>query len=265
MESYDPTPLIDLCEAILVDGEISADEVYHLSEFLNATPDCTLHWPGKQLATLLVEVWKDGEISAEELGQVAELLMEIHSHWLERIAKDGIDVPASLLPAAETEDTETLALPRIDFETTITSFTTGNYEYEVDLSEPSCTCDDWKEKRSKLPKRHFGRCCKHIISLLHNVPFKGKVRVLIDAFASTGTTPHPEREWSAGSLDGKNVFVSSPAYEWSDILVQNSGSWTRYKYNTVELRWAYQKEPPQANLLLNILTSAFPQALNAKK
>ena len=38
MESYDPTPLIDLCEAILADGELSADEVYRLSEFLNASP-----------------------------------------------------------------------------------------------------------------------------------------------------------------------------------------------------------------------------------
>ena len=80
MESYDPTPLIDLCEAILADGELSSDEVYRLSEFLNATPDCTLYWPGKQLATLLVEVWKDGEISPEERQQEAELLMDIHVH-----------------------------------------------------------------------------------------------------------------------------------------------------------------------------------------
>ena len=129
MESYDPTPLIDLCEAILADGELSADEVYSLSEFLNASPECTLHWPGKELATLLVEVWKDGEISLDELGQVAGLLMEIHTHWHDRIAENGIDVPASLLPAAEQEDTETFSLPKIHFKTTITSFTTGAYEY----------------------------------------------------------------------------------------------------------------------------------------
>ena len=265
MESYDPTPLIDLCEAILADGELSADEVYSLSEFLNASPECTLHWPGKELATLLVEVWKDGEISLDELGQVAGLLVEIHTHWHDRIAENGIDVPASLLPAAEQEDTETFSLPKIDFKTTITSFTTGAYEYEVDLSDPSCTCDDWKEKRSKLPRRHFGRCCKHIISLLKNVPFRGKVRPLIDAFASTGTTPHPEREWCAGTLDGDNVFVSSPAYEWSDILVQSSGDWAHYKYNVLDSRWAYQKEPAQANLLLEILTDAFPETAQSKK
>lgn len=264
MESYDPTPLIDLCEAILADGELSTDEVYHLSEFLNATPECTLHWPGKQLATLLVEVWKDGEISPEELGQVAELMMDIHSHWHERIAEAGFDVPPSLLPAAEAENTDDFELPKIDFQTTITSFTTGSYEYEVDLSKLSCTCHDWETKRSKLPKGHFGRCCKHIISLLKNIPFKGKVRDLIEAFATTGTTPHPEREWSPGLLDGNNVFVSSPAYEWSDILVQNSDRWTRYKYNVTESRWAYQKAPAQADLLLKILTDAFPQAAGGK-
>ncbi len=260
MESYDPTPLIDLCEAILADGEISADEVYRLSEFLNASPDCTLHWPGKQLATLLVEVWKDGEISLEELGQVAELLMEIHTQWHVRAAEEGLEVPPSLLPAQEVEDTESFELPKIDFKTTITSFTTGDYEYEVDLGELSCTCDDWEEKRSELPRNHFGRCCKHIISLLKNIPFKGKVRHLVDAFASTGTTPHPERDWSYGTLDGNNVFVSSPAYEWSDVLVEDGGHWTRFKYNVIESRWAYQKEPAQADLLLKILKDAFPQA-----
>ena len=90
------------------------------------------------------------------------------------------------------------------------------------------------------------------------------MRDLIEAFATTGTTPHPEREWSPGLLDGNNVFVSSPAYEWSDILVQNSDRWTRYKYNVTESRWAYQKAPAQADLLLKILTDAFPQAAGCK-
>jgi hypothetical protein len=100
---------------------------------------------------------------------------------------------------------------------------------------------------------------------MKNVPFRGKVRILIDAFASTGTTPHPEREWYAGTLNGDNVFVSSPAYEWSDILVQSSGNWAHYKYNVLDSRWAYQKEPARANLLLEILTDAFPEATQSKK
>ena len=100
---------------------------------------------------------------------------------------------------------------------------------------------------------------------MKNVPFRGKVRILIDAFASTGTTPHPEREWCAGNLDGDNVFVSSPAYGWSDILVQSSEKWAHYKYSVLDSRWAYQKEPAQANVLLEILTDAFPETAQSKK
>lgn len=257
MESYDPTPLIDMCEAILVDGELSTDEVYRLSEFLNVTPECTLHWPGKQLAELLVEVWKDGEVSTEELQQVADLLMDIHAHWHENLADGDVEIPPSLLPGTDIEEPAEFALPPIKFQTTITSFTTGQYEYEVDLSGPSCTCHDWESRRSELPEGHFGRCCKHVISLLKNVPFKGEIKHFIEAFATTGTTPHPKKNWVASMLDGQHVYVSSPAFEWSDILVQTKDGWERYEYNVVESRWAYKKEPSQPEPILEVLTQSF--------
>jgi len=257
MESYDPTPLIDMCEAILADGELSSDEVYRLSEFLNATPECTLHWPGKQLATLLVEVWKDGEISQEELQQVAELLMDIHAHYHEHLAKEHVEIPASLMPGSDIEEPDGFALPNLTFKTSITSFTTGQYEYEIDLKGPSCTCHDWESRRSELPEGHFGRCCKHIVSILNNVPFKGEAKPFIEAFASTGTTPHPKKDWVASLLDGQHVYVSSPAFEWSDILVQTNDGWQRYEYNVVESRWAYKKEPSQSEQILQILAQSY--------
>ena len=73
---YDVKPLIALCEQILHDEEVSAEELYELAEFLNANPEAGKHWPGNQLVGPLQEVWADGVIDSRELAIMEGIIVE---------------------------------------------------------------------------------------------------------------------------------------------------------------------------------------------
>jgi len=257
MEKYDPSPLIDLCEGILADGELSSDEVYRLSEFLNATPECTLHWPGRQLAELMVKVWKDGELSHEELDEIALALADIQREWHQQVAGQAPDVPPNLMPAQTLDLRQNFVLPSIHFQTTVTSFSDSAVQYEVNLDGPECDCEDWVTRRSEVPKGHFGRCCKHIVSLLRNIRFQGPLDEFLEAFSETGTTPHPGKDWATALVDGARCFFSSPAFEWSDVLLKTSEGWKRYGFNMADGRWAYQKAPAEAGAIEELIKREF--------
>ena len=55
--AYDVKPLMALCEKILLDEEVSVEELYELAEFLNANPEAGKHWPGNQFVEPLQEGW----------------------------------------------------------------------------------------------------------------------------------------------------------------------------------------------------------------
>jgi hypothetical protein len=49
MSSYDPTELLQLCDSITADGELTYDERYQLAEWLNSHAEACAHWPGSSL------------------------------------------------------------------------------------------------------------------------------------------------------------------------------------------------------------------------
>ena len=83
---YDVKPLIALCEKILLEEEVSVEELYDLAEFLNANPEAGKHWPGNQFVEPLREVWADGVIDNHELALMERLIVETRREWRRRVA-----------------------------------------------------------------------------------------------------------------------------------------------------------------------------------
>jgi hypothetical protein len=53
MIDHDTRELLDLCEAISEDGELTYDELYSLAEWLNEHRKASLHWPSNLLVAPL--------------------------------------------------------------------------------------------------------------------------------------------------------------------------------------------------------------------
>ena len=83
---YDVKPLMALCEKILLDEEVSVEELYELAAFLNANPEAGKHWPGNQFVEPLQEVWADGVIDSRELALMERLIVETRREWRRRVA-----------------------------------------------------------------------------------------------------------------------------------------------------------------------------------
>ena len=67
--------VLQVCDGILEDGEISGDEAYGLASWLNENREACFHWPGNELVPLLKEIWADGKVTKTELRQLGRALI----------------------------------------------------------------------------------------------------------------------------------------------------------------------------------------------
>ncbi|HIN76088.1 MAG TPA: hypothetical protein EYM96_07865 [Rhodospirillales bacterium] len=73
----DVEALLQLCKALISNGDLDEDGVRQLSEYINESPDVTESWPGNILLEPLQKAWSDGNIDYEELKVLAKLLAYI--------------------------------------------------------------------------------------------------------------------------------------------------------------------------------------------
>lgn len=247
--SYNPAELLAVCDAILWDGELNTTELYGLAEWLNNHREACFHWPGNLLVKPLQEVWEDGDVSAEELQRIGQILSNIQAEWVHRQIPEKI----YYLKPPPIIDLSTAQLPVIDYNCRVESYSDPGSFYEIGLSGPTCSCPDWRTRRSRLPPRHLSRCCKHVLAAYSRAAPDDGWPIWLGAFISDAVPAHPNQEWFLGEVKKKPVLMSSAPRDWSNVFAPKGSSYDRFGYNVLEHRWAYGTAPSNSKLIVEMI------------
>lgn len=251
---YDPGELVALCGSIVEDGELSGEEIYSLADWLNNHREACFQWPGDLLVQPLQEVWADGKVNKTELRAISRLLLRIRKEWGKR-QKQAADERMSqyISAAAMNFDLASAQLPSIPVVLQVKSHSEKGLKYQVDLSEPSCTCPDWMGGRSRIPVGHLTRCCKHVLDAYSQIEPESGWPGWLGAFFSSGWPAHPHQNWFVIESRGGFALISSAGKGWANVFVEVDGSYDRFGYNVEERRWSYGVAPPGCRRIAKIL------------
>ena len=250
MTTYDPTELLGIIEAIVEDGELTADEIYGLAEWLNDHKEAWYHWPGNLLVEPLQAIWADGKLTKTELRQMARLLGSIRKEASKRQSQEALgNARAYAEDCARNFNPDAPQLLLIPFSFKIRSESDPGEYYDVDFNYPTCTCPDFRSLRRKLPLGHLTRCCKHIMKTYAQMEPDSGWPVWLEPFLGNGFPPHPEQEWKLLPADSFPTLISSAPHEWANVFVWDQGAYDRYGYNIHEDRWSYSIAPPNSRMI----------------
>lgn len=186
--------LVALCASILDDGEITPDEAYQVAEWLNNHSDAAEQWPGNELTQPLQEIWADGVVGKRELHRLARLLISVQREWARHPETQIASITKQPSLRFAQLDVDDVRLPSLQGKFRVPSQSEPGRFYKVDLSGPSCSCPDWRGRRSRLPVGDLTRCCKHIMHVYATLVRKDADGWL-PAFIESGWPPHPKAEW----------------------------------------------------------------------
>lgn len=251
---YDPTELIKICESITENGELSGDEIYYLSQWLNEHREACYHWPGNLLVKPLQIVWADGKLTKTEMKQIGRILVEIQTEWVRRQTDAALEpfrkYAQKIIPEIDLRKPK---LPSIPITLSIRSFTEPDIYYPVDLSTPSCTCPDWKKRRKKLSQLHLSRCCKHILYAFNLIEPADGWPGWLGAFIKNAYPPKPDQDWMVINLNNRYVLISSACDGWASVFAKKGKTYERFGYNIDEGRWAYGEKPTNSRTIVKAI------------
>ena len=251
---YDPSELISVCGAIIEDGELSGDEIYGLAEWLNNHREACFHWPGDLLVQPLQDVWADGKINKTELRTISRVLLRIRKEWGKLQKQEAAErMKEFIATTAMNFDPRYAQLPSVPLVLQIKSQSEKGLKYQVDLSEPSCTCPDWLGGRRNISVGSLTRCCKHILTAFIQIEPDCGWPGWLGAFFNSGWPPHPHQSWSVLSLGRSYALISSPAKGWANAFVKGNEGYDRFGYNIEERRWSYGIAPPGCRAIAKLL------------
>jgi hypothetical protein len=251
---YDPSELLKVCDSILEDGEISGDEAYTLSNWLNEHREASFHWPGDSLVPLLQQIWEDGKVTKTELRQLARALVRIRKESVKRQSQRAAnEAIAAAKQAFRSFDLSQPVVPLLPYAAEIKSHSERGVRYHVDLSFPSCTCPDFMTRRQSLPVGHINRCCKHVFDAYRQLVTVEDCRGWMRGFIENGWPAHPDSEWSVVPVDGSYILASTAPNGWSNIYAINGHEYGRFGYNLAEERWAYGEAPGHADEIVSVV------------
>jgi hypothetical protein len=251
MQTNFAVEFLKLIDEIAEDGELSRNEVNQLITWLNNNKDGRRTWPAQEFFSLLKDVTSDGKMDKQEWRQVGRLIQKVRREWArEHAHSDSKSVKEDKVVTTAMFDDANPRLPSIAASIRVASLSEPDVDYLVDFSGPSCTCPDFKSKRSKLPVGHLSRCCKHIIEAYSQVrPSKGWPSWL-DSFLENGHfRTHPQQEWAVVNCGGSNFLVSSANPEWGNVYAKIDNENLKYGYSINDDRWSYSDEPQDATKL----------------
>lgn len=257
MDDYNPNELIAVCDSILEDGEISGEELYRLAEWLNGNQEACHHWPGNLLVAPLQEVWADGRVTKTEMRQIGRLLIQIRKAWAKRQTEAALQ--SAFDNAARIASALNLSQPRmpsIPYVTRVRSQTDSSMFYEVDLSEPRCSCPDWQSKRYALPQAHLSRCCKHVFTAFGQLEPESGWPGWLGAFVNLSWPPHPSQQWMVIRTGRGLVLASTAPAGWANVFAPENGTYDRFGYNVTEDRWSYGTEPTDSERIARAIIQA---------
>ena len=256
-----------LCDSILDDGEVSAEEAYAIAEWLNDHPVVARSWPANELVKPLQEIWADGSVNRRELHRLARVLISIQREWAGRTSERVSSVADRRLPAfAPSVVAGDPRLPSLDAKLRIPSSSDLGAFYDVDLAGPSCTGPDWRARRSRLPQGHLTRCCKHVLDAYAQLSYEQEVEEWLHCFIDTGWPASPRTEWKLLTVESDKVLVSSAANKgWANVFAKDDHTYMRFGYNIEEERWAYGSEPEGSSVIVAAIQSLSEAQRNPKR
>ena len=254
MASDSTGDLIRLCASILDDGEVTPDEAYQLADWLNKHPKESEQWPGRELIQPLQEIWADGSVSKRELHRLARLLISVQREWAKRPQTEITTITGDPIPEFSDTRVNDVRLPSLSGKFRVPSQSESGIFYEVDLSGPSCTCPDWRTRRSRLPPGDLTRCCKHVLHVYATLPRQAGGDGWLRAFIENGWPASPGAKWHLLTVgSGKVLFCTASDKGWANVFAKEGREYLRFGYNVDERRWAYGSEPDGAGAIADAI------------
>ncbi len=242
---------LKLIEEIAQDGELSYKEIYQLAEWLKNNKEGRKSWPASVFFPLLKNVFADGKIERPEAEQVGRLIQKVRREWARENSLCGAKLDPSQLDNLITKfDSSKPVLPVIENQFKVAATGDPNAVFQVDFTEPSCCCDDFKTNRQHLPTGHISRCCEHIMLGYSQIRPDDGWPSWLDSLLEAGFRPLPNQKWTVVQLGGRNYLVSSADPNWGNIYAQVDGEDLKYSYHLTEKRWAYDSVPQDAEALI---------------
>ncbi|MDX9788867.1 MAG: SWIM zinc finger family protein [Desulfobacterales bacterium] len=131
----------------------------------------------------------------------------------------------------------------------------GN-EYVVDLSQLSCTCPDFVERRAGFPVTDFRRCCKHISKTIIGEKINTKItrENIIKAFIRKASLDdkgvpvfnkmlHIQINEKIRGTRSFYIIIDKSKSPWVDIIDFTALTYMKCGYNFDENRFAYGQSP----------------------
>ncbi len=262
MENDDTSELVILCEEILEDGEVSVEEIRRLGKWLEDNQACRYTWPADVLTQPLQEVLLDDKVNKIELRKVSTLLRGIQKEWAIRQNQQAQqDAVAKATAIAKAFDLSCAHLPSIPITLSIASHSERGVVYSVDLTGPSCNCPDWKSNRSTLAIGDPTRCCKHVFDAFSRVRPPSGWPGWLEAFFEEGWRVHPSVRWRVLDVFGLLVLASTAPVDWANVFAPwGNVGYQRFGYSVPQRRWAYNKEPLNADSIAKAIRSGLLDA-----
>lgn len=141
--------------------------------------------------------------------------------------------------------------PELDVDVTVGSFSEPGVTYTVNVEQLTCTCPDWRIRRSHHEGRDAGRLCKHLAQLWQEAlgdRLDTLTRLVVQMAVHKGAPVQYHR-----LLDEKRqrlAIIAGSGQDWVNVAAYwepRPGSRkdveVAFGYSTVEGRWAYGEKP----------------------
>ncbi len=139
----------------------------------------------------------------------------------------------------------------------------GTQTYSVDIAALSCTCPDFQKRRSSLPERSIGRCCKHLSAAIVNDPSVFRKLGAVERCILEIGRAKPEYQVGQTAAGGELVVGTDLDSPWldvffrkhkkGDLLGRPTGEWAMYGLHLATWEWSYGDGPRGAREIKEIL------------
>ena len=242
---------LKLIEEVAQDGELNHKEIRKLAKWLNDNEEGRKSWPASMFFPLLKDVFADGKIERPEAEKVGRLIQRVRREWARENSLCGAKLDPGQLDNLITKfDSSKPILPVIENQFEVAATGEPDSVFQVDFTQPSCNCDDFKTNRQHLPVGHISRCCQHIMLGYSQIRPEAGWPSWLDSLLEAGFEPLPNQKWTVIQLGEDNYLVSSADPDWGNIYAQVDGDDLKYSYHLAEKRWAYDHVPQNAETLI---------------
>lgn len=145
----------------------------------------------------------------------------------------------------------------------VSSHSSFGVKYLLNFMDQTCTCEDFRKRRSNCQKDHLSRWCKHILKFANDNGMLESAGDWHKAIANEGVGG-PFAAFKITAIDGQEfVATIGSSQEWANIFVRTAlpgqklpiltGPVRQFGWHIGEKRWSYGKSPRGAKNIRKLL------------